>query len=74
MVNVESRASRGKSCRRVPVALWVTEVICLVKRSLESSVRPGYRTRDVHGTIERWEWSGAGAIGRRRVNRIDSVL
>jgi len=39
MVNVESRASRGKSWRKVPVALWVTEVICLVKRSLESSVR-----------------------------------
>jgi hypothetical protein len=38
-VNVESRARRGKSRRRVPVALWVTVVMCLVKRSLESSSR-----------------------------------
>jgi hypothetical protein len=36
-VSVESRARR-KSRRRVPEALCVTEVICLVKRSLESSM------------------------------------
>jgi len=39
-VRVESRASSGKSRRRVPDALCVTEVICLVKRSLESSITP----------------------------------
>ena len=31
MVNVESRASRGKSCTNVPVALRVTECMCTVK-------------------------------------------
>jgi len=32
MVKVESRASRGKRWRKVAVALWFTEVICLLKR------------------------------------------
>ena len=27
MVNIESRVSRGESWRKVPVALWVTEVM-----------------------------------------------
>ena len=34
--NVESRARRGKSWRKTPVALCVTACRCLVKRSLES--------------------------------------
>ena len=38
MVSVESRASRGKSWRKVPVALWVMEDICLVKRSLDNMI------------------------------------
>ena len=39
-VGVELRASSGKRRRRVPEALCVTEVICLVNRSLESSITP----------------------------------
>ena len=31
MDNVESRASRGKSWRNMPVALWVTEVKCSLR-------------------------------------------
>ena len=38
MVNVESRASRGKSCTKVPVALRVTECICLVNRLLGQKI------------------------------------
>jgi len=34
MDNDESRARRGKSWRKMPVALCVTEVKCLVNRSL----------------------------------------
>jgi hypothetical protein len=37
MYNVESRARRGKSWRKMPVALCVTEVKCLVNRSLGTS-------------------------------------
>jgi hypothetical protein len=44
MDNVESRARRGKSWMMMPVALCVTEVKCLVNRSLGSSRRPRYRT------------------------------
>ena len=33
MDNVESRARRGESWRKMPVALCVTEVKCLVNRS-----------------------------------------
>jgi hypothetical protein len=44
MDNVESRARRGKSWRKMPVALCVTEVKCLVNRSLGSGRRPRYRT------------------------------
>ena len=40
--NVESRARRGKSLRKVPVALCIMECTCFVKRSLESSTRPRY--------------------------------
>jgi len=32
--NVESRVRRGKSWRKMPVALCITEVKCLVNRSL----------------------------------------
>ena len=39
-VRVEGRAIRGKSWRKMPVALCVTEVKCLVNRSLGSSRRP----------------------------------
>jgi hypothetical protein len=39
-VNVESRARSGKRCSSVLEALCITEVICRVKRSLESSMRP----------------------------------
>jgi hypothetical protein len=37
MDNVESRARRGKSWRKMPVALCVTEVKCLVNGSLGAS-------------------------------------
>ena len=47
--NVESRARRGKSWRKIPVAFCVTEVMCLVNRSLGSSRRPRYRTCAFHG-------------------------
>jgi hypothetical protein len=40
--SVESRARRGKSLRKVPVDLCITECKCFVKRSLESSIRPRY--------------------------------
>jgi hypothetical protein len=39
MDNVEARARRGKSWRKMLVALCVTEVKCLVNRSLGSSRR-----------------------------------
>jgi hypothetical protein len=42
--NVESRARGGKSWRKIPVALCVTEVKCLVNRSLGSSRRPRNQT------------------------------
>jgi len=38
--SVELRARRGKSLRKVPVVLCITECKCFVKRSLESSTRP----------------------------------
>ena len=62
MDNVESRARRGKSLRKIPVALCMTEVRCLVNRSLESRRRPGYRTCVFHGISVRWKWRGAGGI------------
>ena len=37
MDSVESRARRGKSWRKMPVALCVMEVKCLVNRSLGAS-------------------------------------
>jgi hypothetical protein len=40
--SVESRARRGKNFRKAPVALCITERKCFVKRSLESSTKPGY--------------------------------
>ena len=64
MDNVESRARRGKSWRKMPVALCVTEVKCLVNclvnRSLGSSRRPRYRTCEFHGIAMCWKWRGAG--------------
>jgi len=44
MDNVESRARRGGSWRKIPLALCMTEVRCLVNRSLESRRSPRYRT------------------------------
>jgi hypothetical protein len=40
--SVESRAERGKSLRKVPVALCITECKFFVKRHLESSTRSRY--------------------------------
>ena len=40
MDNVQLLAMRGKSWRKVSVALCMTEVRCLVNRSLESRRRP----------------------------------
>ena len=72
--NVECRARRGNSWQRVPVALCSTDVKCLVNRSLGSSSRPRYRTWEFHGIAVCWKWRGAGVAGRRRVNRMASVL
>jgi len=55
MDNVESRARRGKSWRKMPVALYVMEVKCLVNRSLGSSRRPRYRTCGFHGITVCWK-------------------
>jgi hypothetical protein len=74
MGNVESRARRGKSWRKMPVALCVTEVKCLVNRSLRWSRRPRYRTCEFHGITVCWKWRGAGGTGRRRVKKMASVL
>jgi len=59
MDNVETRAGKGKSWRKMPVALCVTEVKCLVNRSLGSSRRPRYRTCEFHGITVCWKWRGA---------------
>ena len=72
--NVESRARRGKSWRRAPVALCVMVYRCFVKRSLESSVRPRYRIMGRHGMTVCWNWGGGGEMGRRLVNSMASVL
>jgi len=72
--NVESSASRGNSWRKMPVALCITEVKCLVNRSLESRRRPRYRTCGFHRIRIRWKWKGARGTGRRRVNKMASVL
>ena len=74
MDNVESRAMRGKSCRKIPVALFMTEVNCLLNRSLESRRRPRYRTCAFQGITVCWTWRVAGGTGRRRVNKMASVL
>ena len=74
MDNVESRARRGNSWQKMPVALCITDVKCLVNRSLGSSSRPRYRTWEFHGIAVCWKWRGAGVAGRRRVNRMASVL
>jgi hypothetical protein len=69
MDKVELRARRGKSWRKMPVALCVTEVKCLVNRSLGSSRRPRYRTCEFHGITVCWKWRGAGGTGRRQVKK-----
>jgi len=74
MDNVESRARRGKSWRKMPVALCVREVKCLVNRRLGSSRRPRYRTCEFHGNTVCWKWRGAGGTGGRRVKKMASVL
>jgi hypothetical protein len=59
MDNVESRARRGRSWRKIPVALCVTGVKCLVNRSLGSSRRPRYRTCELfHGITVCWKVAG----------------
>ena len=45
---------RGISLRKIPVALCMTEVRCLVNRSLESRRRPRYRTCVFHGITVSW--------------------
>ena len=72
MDNVELRARRGKSWRKMPVALCVTEVTCLVSRS--SSRRPRYRTCEFHGITVCWKWRVAGGTGWCRVKKMASVL
>ena len=68
--NAESPARRGKSWRRTPVALWVTEFKCFVNRSLGLSRRPRYRTCEFHRITVCWMWRGAGGKGRRLVNKM----
>ena len=63
----------GKVGGRCRVGLCITEVKCLVNRSLESRI-PRYRTCEFHGIIGRWKCRGAGGTGRRRVNKIASVF
>jgi len=55
MDNVESRARKGKSWRKIPVSLCMTEVRCIVNRSLESRRRPRYRTWVFHGIKVCWK-------------------
>jgi len=72
--NVESRARRGKSLRKVPVALCIMECTCFVKRSLESSTRPRYLMCGLQGMAVCCNWSGIGIAGRCLVNNMASVL
>jgi hypothetical protein len=51
------------------MALCVTEVKCLVNRSLGSSRRPRYRTCEFHGITVCWQRRGAGGTGRGRVKK-----
>ena len=74
MDNVESRVRRGKSWRKMPVALCVMEVKCLVNRSLGSSRRLRYQTCEFHGITVCWKWSGAGGTGWCRMNKMASLL
>jgi hypothetical protein len=74
MANVELRVRRGKSWRKMPVALCVTEVKCIINRSLGSSRRPRYRTCEFHRITVYWKRRGAGGTGRCRVNKMASVL
>jgi len=74
MDNVELRARRGESWRKIPVALCVMEVMCLVNRSLGSSGRLKYRTWAFHSITVCWKWRGAGVTGWRRVNKMASVV
>jgi hypothetical protein len=74
MVSGESRARRGNTLRKVPVALWRMVCKCFVKSSLESNMRPRYITALDQGMVTFWYWRGFGSRGRRFVNNIISVL
>ena len=54
MVNGESRARRGNTLRKVPVALWRMVCKCFVKSSLESNRRPRYFTVLEQGMVTFW--------------------
>jgi len=74
MVSAESRARRGNTSRKVPVALWRTVCKCFVKSSLESNRRPKYFTVLDQGMVTLWNWRGCGFGGRRFLNNMSSVL
>ena len=57
MDNVESHVRRGKSWKKMSVALCVTEFKCLVNSSLGSSRRPRYWTSEFHGITVCWRQS-----------------
>jgi len=54
MVSGESRARRGNTLRKVPVALWRTVCKCFVISSLESNRRPRYFTVLDQGMVTLW--------------------
>ena len=72
-VNGESRARRGNTLRKVPVAFWRMVCKCFVKSSLESNKRPRYFTVLDQGMVTFWDWRGFGSRGRRFVNNMISV-
>ena len=54
MVSGESRARRGNTLSKVPVALWRTVCKCFVKSSLGSNRRPRYFTVLDQGMVTLW--------------------
>jgi hypothetical protein len=54
MVSGESRARRGNSLSKAPVALWRMVCKCCVKSSLESNRRPRYFTVLGQGMVTFW--------------------
>jgi hypothetical protein len=74
MVSGESRARRGNTLRKVPVALWRIVCKCFVKGSLESNRRPRYFTVLDQGMVTFWNCRGFGSRGCRFVNNVISVL